>query len=267
MTEFFMMPYHNYYGYYIIPFDTYFLVTYENDPSSYEFFFVLKLRVLDLMKMNNFLLYHLDVNFNNDFNQYKEWLDTLLIKYRELLVNGEIDILLKKFIATPGKTAEPEVKDPYPEKLNHPHSFEFVSEITQQHKADASTLNKLIEDMLNSLKNPKAGFISEKTKLPQLKRTFSGHPIYNPIDWIGTVGELQYFIRLLHPYQLQKDLAPSQPVIKNIKNNIWATTLECFMGTNKTGEPFEKEMLRKAKQKDVKADKQELLRLAVQHLL
>lgn len=98
-TEFFMLSQKGGDEYYLIEYGSNFLLTYENDKSYFDFFFAIKLLVTDEMKLKEFLTHQLQVNFKDNSNQYKEFLETVLIKYREFLVNGKIDVIVNKFIA------------------------------------------------------------------------------------------------------------------------------------------------------------------------
>lgn len=269
ITSFFIKKHKKGIGSYIIPYESYFLLTYEKNKEDFDFFFALKLMVVDLIKWKEFLDYHLDVNFNNDFNFYADWLEILGIKYHDLLELRKVDVLLKKIISNSIRINEKVINNIKKKPIVHPHSFELVNEISNRYKADATELNKLIEDVLNSLKNPKAGFVSENSSLWQVKRIFTGQPILKPVEWIGTAGELYFFIKLLHSCPLDEEdkESKSKPIIKNLNNSIWETTLKCFSGKNKNGKMFDKEMLRKIKETEIKPERKELLIKAVQHLL
>ncbi len=96
-TEFFMLPQKGGVEYYLIPYGSNFLLTYENDKSDFDFFFALKLLVTDEMKLKTFLSHQLAANFSDDFSQYKEFVDIILIKYNEFLANNKIDVIVNKF--------------------------------------------------------------------------------------------------------------------------------------------------------------------------
>ena len=58
----------------------------ENDTDAdFDFFFALKLLVLDLMKLEDFLVYQLETNFSSDNKKYKSFLQALILKYSCLL--------------------------------------------------------------------------------------------------------------------------------------------------------------------------------------
>lgn len=96
-TEFFMLPQKGGDEYYLIEYGSNFLLTYENDKSNFDFFFALKLLVTDEMKLKEFLTHQLAVNFSDDLSQYKEFVETVLTKHNEFLVNGKIDVIVNKF--------------------------------------------------------------------------------------------------------------------------------------------------------------------------
>jgi len=70
----------------------------QKDDDDFDLFFALKLSLTDLMKLDNFLKYQLEKSFELDKNEYNQFLKLLLIKHKEILVNGKIDLIIGSYI-------------------------------------------------------------------------------------------------------------------------------------------------------------------------
>jgi hypothetical protein len=89
------------------------------DDDSFVKFFALKLSLTDEMEIKNFLEYQLEENFNKNKNEYKEFLELILIKYKEFLVNGKTDVITNKYIMEKlSDTQNEEIKNVQKEKSN-----------------------------------------------------------------------------------------------------------------------------------------------------
>lgn len=83
----------------------------KKDTEYFDFFFAIKLFQVDIMDIRSFLQYHLKVNFKNVVGAFHIFLQDLLIKYRELLVTGKLEIIVEKFILS-SKEDKPFTLDP-----------------------------------------------------------------------------------------------------------------------------------------------------------
>ncbi|MES2592703.1 MAG: hypothetical protein V4608_12530 [Bacteroidota bacterium] len=73
-------------------------ITLSCGETSFDFFFALKLLLTDVMKIRELLIYQKRMNFNDGLDNYVEFLEDLLIKYREILTDNKIDMIVNKFI-------------------------------------------------------------------------------------------------------------------------------------------------------------------------
>ncbi|TXK74545.1 hypothetical protein [Mesonia sp. HuA40] len=78
--------------------------------------------------------------------------------------------------------------------------------------------------------------ISEQTTLSDFRKVFSGEAIEKPIVWAGKISELSYFIKQLHN---------ELKLVKDLKQQQWVVTINCFIQEN--GEPYNRTKLRTQK--------------------
>jgi len=67
------------------------------ESSYFDLFFGLKLSVIDIMRVEDFLQYHYENTFKGDFSEYQLFLENLLIKYSEFLKDKH-GLIIKRFI-------------------------------------------------------------------------------------------------------------------------------------------------------------------------
>lgn len=79
----------------------------ENGKDEYfDFFFALKLMVLDIMQIEGFLEHQFSENFNSDAKQYESFLQALMVKYKNYFQNTDIPEMVKTFLRKQLKTNE-----------------------------------------------------------------------------------------------------------------------------------------------------------------
>jgi hypothetical protein len=83
-----------------------------------------------------------------------------------------------------------------------------------------------IADLYDTL--VKNEFISESTDKKDFRRIFENTKPQRQINWIGSISDLHYFIKVIHKH-------PS--LIYNLSNNIWKVTAQLFI--DKNNRPFE----------------------------
>ncbi len=116
------------------------------DHSFFDFFFALKLLTVDIMKMKDFFNYHLELSFDNNKDNYKDFLQDLLTKYGHILKNGKIEIVLNNYILGGLTTADNNIGQNIPPNssiiqwTNPDNKNDFVKIIYALHEA------KLIND-------------------------------------------------------------------------------------------------------------------------
>lgn len=93
--DFFLQPVKDSYA--VISYNENCLLRYGQD-CQFDYFFALKLAVIDLMVIPELLEYQLAANFNLDAKKYKTFLQTLLIKYKVLFHEGSITETVNNFI-------------------------------------------------------------------------------------------------------------------------------------------------------------------------
>lgn len=103
----------------------------ENDTDAdFDFFFALKLIVLDLMKLEDFLVYQFETNFNRDNKKYKSFLQALILKYRTYFQSQPIAEMIQGFIANELNLQQNQLKHnkPQVEKINAPEAVLLKNE-------------------------------------------------------------------------------------------------------------------------------------------
>ena len=105
------------------------------------------------------------------------------------------------------------------------NSFTYINNLTGQ-----SNLTALKESLI------RRKLIASDTDLKDFRKVFSGEAIDNPIVWTGNISELSYFIKQLHN---------NLKYVENVKQEIWAVTINCFIKEN--GEQYNRTKLRTQK--------------------
>lgn len=81
----------------LIGYDQNCIISYKEDKEYFDLFFSLRLFLLNEMKIFDFLNFQRELNFKNE--DFKTFLELLLVKYHDFLKNGKIEILLNKYIS------------------------------------------------------------------------------------------------------------------------------------------------------------------------
>lgn len=85
-------------GFELITFDSPYILDKLEDAHFFDYFFAALLKLVDLMKIRNFLHFQLQKNFDNDISQLNIFLQDLFIKYSELLNDGKREIIVNNFV-------------------------------------------------------------------------------------------------------------------------------------------------------------------------
>jgi hypothetical protein len=81
----------------------------ERGSYYFDLFFALKLSTVDIMKTDDFLEYHLKESFGDNFNEFKLFLENILIKYKDFLQDKH-EIVVNRFIKQKEKQAITDIK-------------------------------------------------------------------------------------------------------------------------------------------------------------
>ncbi len=98
--------------------------------ADFDFFFALKLIVTDLMKLEEFLAYQFETNFNSDNKKYKSFLRALILKYRTYFQNQPVAEMIQGFIENeliPQENLQTTKNTPM-EKINAPEALILKNE-------------------------------------------------------------------------------------------------------------------------------------------
>jgi len=127
-TEYFLHP-NGAIGFDLIAYNENCLLENERD-ADFDFFFALKLIVLDLMKLEEFLAYQFEANFNGDYKKYKSFLQALILKYRSYFQDQPIAEMIKDFMENELKLQVNLLtnKKPPAEKISIPESEILANE-------------------------------------------------------------------------------------------------------------------------------------------
>jgi len=108
-TEYFMHP-NGAIGFDLIAYNENCILQNGKD-ENFDFFFTLKLMVLDIMQIEGFLEHQFSANFNSEGKQYESFLQALMVKYKNYFENTSIPEMADVFIRKHLKTNE---KHPIP---------------------------------------------------------------------------------------------------------------------------------------------------------
>ena len=153
---------------------------------------------------------HVWKHYKSHFNKYKEATENTLQDFK----NGLIGSSKKEIIEKPKSVSK--------SKYN---SFTYINNLTGQTQ---------LTDLMNALKRKK--LIDNSTDLKDFRKVFSGEAIEKPIVWSGKISELSYFIKQLHN---------ELKLVKDLKQQQWAVTINCFIQEN--GEQYNRTKLRTQK--------------------
>lgn len=84
-------------GYNLISFNENCILTLDED-GEFDYFFMLKLIVLDLMNVHEFLDYQSAANFSNDLKKYKRFLQSLILKYKNIIDKYPVNEAISSYI-------------------------------------------------------------------------------------------------------------------------------------------------------------------------
>lgn len=104
-TEYFMQPNGSSIGFDLIAYNENCILENGKD-GDFDFFFAMKLIVMDLMQFDELLDYQFEENFNSDHKRYKSFLQALLIKYRTYFKQQPIVEMVNSYIENTLKTNE-----------------------------------------------------------------------------------------------------------------------------------------------------------------
>ena len=164
--------------------------------------------------------YYLDIATQNE--KYRGLVETIDVAYiidTKLLFLKEIQHNLERQIF---KT---EPKKPKAKSKSRYHSFTYIDNLTGQ-----SNLTALKDSLIRKK------LIAKETDLKDFRKVFSGEAISKPIVWTGKISELTYFIKQLHN---------NLKYVENVKQEIWAVTINCFI--QEKGEHYNRTKLRTQK--------------------
>lgn len=103
-TEYFMHP-NGALGFDLITYNENCMLENGKD-ENFDFFFAMKLMVLDIMQIEGFLEHQFSANFNSDGKLYESFLQALIVKYKTYFQNTAIPEMVKTFLRKPLKTNE-----------------------------------------------------------------------------------------------------------------------------------------------------------------
>ncbi len=230
------------------------------DPKSrdFEYWFALKLRQYEfsIMDIDDFLIHHLKNSFNEQREEFHKFTKIVCRQYNENLFTNKVVETVNDFFDhySPNNIDNNNLSGHSSEKKK----TKLNSKGERKHKGELRTLllKAIQEDpeymkatdtivsfsnVLSALK--KSQFIHNDTSSDNFKAIFKNENIdpSNRIVWIGSVKELQWFVKEL-VYETQKVVV--------IKNDIWLITIDCFV--SKDGTEFTELQLRNASGKRLK---------------
>ncbi|MEZ5013667.1 MAG: hypothetical protein R2794_05195 [Chitinophagales bacterium] len=85
-------------GYELVDFMNQYIVDRIEDEEFFDYFFAVRFRLVDFMKIRQFLFFQYNKNFKNDINAYEIFLHDLLLKYDDLLNDKKRGIVASKVI-------------------------------------------------------------------------------------------------------------------------------------------------------------------------
>lgn len=162
--EYFMQPQGE--GFALISFSENCLLTLAED-KDFDLFFALKLTLIDLMDMHEFLTYQLAANFERNKGKFKIFLTTLLLKHKSLLERTSIPEVVNNFIAE-----ELIVKPESQEKISHSEEQEAQKQSLPEKQEDPTSRQHVIA--MHLLMEALGTFNYDRTALAKFVQFFSG---------------------------------------------------------------------------------------------
>lgn len=154
---------------------------------------------------------HVWKHYTNHFELFKEATENMLQDFKKGLIgNGRKQEVIEK----------PKTKS----KSKH-HSFTY-----KKWQFESTNLTYLKESLIDK------NLIASDTELKHFRKAFSGEEIEKPIVWTGNISELSYFIKQLHN---------ELKLVRDLKQQQWAVTINCFIQEN--GEQYNRTKLRTQK--------------------
>ncbi|WP_288954485.1 hypothetical protein [uncultured Polaribacter sp.] len=154
---------------------------------------------------------HVWKHYTNHFHLFKEASENMLQDFKKGLIGS-------------GRKQEV-IEKPKTKTKSKLQSFTYTNNNTGQTQ---------LTDLMNALK--RKNLIDNSTDLKDFRKAFSGEEIEKPIVWTGNISELSYFIKQLHN---------ELKLVKDLKQQQWAVTINCFIQEN--GEQYNRTKLRTQK--------------------
>lgn len=85
-------------GYELVDFMNQYIVDRVEDEQYFDYFFAVRFRLIDFMKIREFLYFQYNKNFKNELNKYEIFLHDMLLKYDNLFSDGKRGIIAAKVI-------------------------------------------------------------------------------------------------------------------------------------------------------------------------
>ncbi|MFC5196591.1 hypothetical protein ACFPH8_14710 [Bizionia hallyeonensis] len=154
---------------------------------------------------------HVWKHYKNHFHLFKEASENILLDFKKGLIgNGKKQEVIEK--------PKTKTKSKY-------QSFTYINNLSGQ-----SNLTGLKDSLIRKK------LIASDTDLRDFRKVFSGEEIEKPIVWTGNISELSYFIKQLHN---------ELKLVRDLKQQQWAVTINCFIQEN--GEQYNRTKLRTQK--------------------
>ncbi|UAM97939.1 hypothetical protein K8354_16880 [Polaribacter litorisediminis] len=154
---------------------------------------------------------HVWKHYTNHFHLFKEASENILQDFKKGLIgNGKKQEVIEK--------PKTKTKSKY-------QSFTYINNLSGQ-----SNLTGLKDSLIRKK------LIASDTDLRDFRKVFSGEEIEKPIVWTGNISELSYFIKQLHN---------ELKLVRDLKQQQWAVTINCFIQEN--GEQYNRTKLRTQK--------------------
>lgn len=85
-------------GYELVDYLHQYVVDKTLDEAYFDYFFAVRLLLIDVMKIRGFLYYQFEKNFSQDVKSYEVFLHDMQIKYKDFLQDGRRDVIMSKVV-------------------------------------------------------------------------------------------------------------------------------------------------------------------------
>ncbi|MBA2610813.1 MAG: hypothetical protein H0U95_02500 [Bacteroidetes bacterium] len=157
----------------------------EVNDDFFDYFFIIKIRHLDLLEVDNYLTYHLENSFENDKQKFIRFLNLSVRKYDEKLLTHKIIDTIKEWIVSTEKITETSENDK-PEKIKGRMQREAGDKLTSLNLTQTALLIQFMQEAKIILKGDDLTY----TNAGKAFNILTGYSSHTLRQQLGTKGDI-----------------------------------------------------------------------------